>query len=146
MFSKLFISLYHRQSSDIESDEDWEPVCKKPHTEGHDDSTLSGEEPHPTPSQRGSASRRPRGRGLGRGRGRGRGRTGSSSSQAEMSTSTSEERWNGVDVPDVTPPQPTFRSTNSPGPKLIRTATYSFTALPTFFYKLLATDNNSKHQ
>ncbi len=30
MFCKLFISLYHRQSSDIESDEDWEPVSKSP--------------------------------------------------------------------------------------------------------------------
>ncbi len=27
----------HRQSSDIESNEVWEPVSEKPYTEGHDD-------------------------------------------------------------------------------------------------------------
>ncbi len=61
-------------------------------------------------------------------------RTGSSSSQAEVSTSTSEEKWNGVDIPDVTPPQPTFRHTNSPGPKLIRTATYTVLQLYQLFF------------
>uniref|UniRef100_A0A671KS10 PiggyBac transposable element-derived protein domain-containing protein n=1 Tax=Sinocyclocheilus anshuiensis TaxID=1608454 RepID=A0A671KS10_9TELE len=35
------------------------------------------------------------------------------------------KRWNGVDVPEVTPPQPTFRPTKSPGPQLIRTANYT---------------------
>ncbi len=30
----------HRQSSDIESNEVWEPVSKKPHTEGHDDNNY----------------------------------------------------------------------------------------------------------
>ncbi len=69
-----------------------------------------------------------------RGRGMRRGRTAISSSQAEVSTSTSEERWNGVDVPDVTPPQPTFRPTNSPGPKLMRTATYTVLQLYQLFF------------
>ncbi|XP_039670607.1 uncharacterized protein LOC120567704 [Perca fluviatilis] len=69
--------------------------------------SSSGEEPHlPTPQN----SRRQRGRGRGKGRG---------CSQAR-STSPSEERWNDVDVPDITPPQPTFRPRNVPGPQLIR--------------------------
>ncbi len=76
------------------------------------------------------------GKGKGKGEGEG-GRTGSSSSsQAEVSTSTSEEKWNGVDIPDVTPPQPTFRPTNSPGPKLIRTATYTVLQLYQLFFLL----------
>ncbi|KAL1276685.1 hypothetical protein QQF64_036308 [Cirrhinus molitorella] len=102
------------------------------------DITSSEEETHPLPSQRGFASTRPRGRGLRRGRGMGRGRAGSSS-QAEMSTSTCEERWNDVDVPDVTPPQPTFRPTKSPGPQLIRYKLFvdNFYTSPPLFYDLL---------
>ncbi len=34
----LLTFLYHRQSSDIELNEVWESVSKKPYTEGHDDS------------------------------------------------------------------------------------------------------------
>ncbi len=33
--------LYHRQSSDIESNEVWETVSKTPYTEGHNDSKKS---------------------------------------------------------------------------------------------------------
>ncbi|XP_055065254.2 uncharacterized protein [Misgurnus anguillicaudatus] len=140
-----------KPSSESESDEVWEP---KKHTEGQNDSTSSGEEPHPPPSQRGFASKTPRGRARGRGRGRargrgrgrGRGRSGSSSSQVEMASSTSEDGWNDVDVPDVTPPQPTFRPTNAPGPQLIRTATYTVLQFfQLFFFKHPVTDNNYKH-
>ncbi len=36
--SVLCVVFYnHRQSSDIESNEVWEPVSEKPYTEGHDD-------------------------------------------------------------------------------------------------------------
>ncbi|XP_039547063.1 piggyBac transposable element-derived protein 4-like [Pimephales promelas] len=110
-----------KPSSENESDEVWEPGSKKQLTEGQSESTSSGEEPHPPPSQRRSASKTPRGRARGRGRGRGR----SGSSQVEMSSSTSEDGWNDVDIPDLTPPQPTFRPTNAPGPQLIRTGTYT---------------------
>ena len=83
--------------------------------------SSSGEEPHlPTPQN----SRRQRGRGRGKGRG---------CSQAR-STSPSEERWNDVDVPDITPPQPTFRPRNVPGPRLIRTATYTALQLFQLFF------------
>ncbi len=34
----MLLFLYHRQSSDIELNEVWEPVSSKPYTEGHDDS------------------------------------------------------------------------------------------------------------
>ncbi len=37
----LLTSLYHRQSSDIESNEVSEPVSKKPYTEGHDSKKSS---------------------------------------------------------------------------------------------------------
>ncbi|XP_067283804.1 piggyBac transposable element-derived protein 4-like isoform X2 [Pseudorasbora parva] len=121
--------LLDKLSSDNETEEDWEPASKKIQTEGHD--SRSEKKAHPT-SQRGSASRRPRGRG----RGRGRGRTGSSISQAEISTST-DERWNDVDIQDVTPPQATFRPTNPPGPKVKRTDTY--TALQ--FFQLFFTNS-----
>ncbi|XP_060942279.1 piggyBac transposable element-derived protein 4-like [Limanda limanda] len=80
------------------------------------------------------ASKRPRGEEeetlLSRTRPRGRGR-GSSSSRAEVSTSTSGERWNDVDVPDITPPQPTFCPPRAPGPQLRRSGT-SHTALQLF--------------
>ncbi|XP_062312170.1 piggyBac transposable element-derived protein 4-like [Osmerus eperlanus] len=108
------------------SDEDYEPdtpaqVSKRPRTAaGQQQETSSSSSDDPP--QRGSASRR-------RPRGRGRGR-GSSRTKAGASTSPSGERWNDVDIPDITPPQPTFRPTNPPGPQLIRTATY--TALQLF--------------
>ncbi len=35
--SVLLFFYNHRQSSDIESNEVWEPVSEKPYTEGHDD-------------------------------------------------------------------------------------------------------------
>ncbi|XP_057178449.1 piggyBac transposable element-derived protein 4-like [Triplophysa rosa] len=129
-----------------ETDEDWEPSSKKPYTNRQDDSTSSEDKPQTSPTQRDSASKRPRGKGRARGRGkgrargrgkgraRGRGRTASTSGQAEMSIPTSEERWNDVDVPDVTPPQPTFRPTKSPGPQLIRTANYTALQLFQLFF------------
>ncbi|KAK9532194.1 hypothetical protein VZT92_009592 [Zoarces viviparus] len=116
-----------KQSSDVDSDQDWEPdtsrpVSKRPHRVEQQDSTSSGEEPHPPTPQRGSASsRRPRGSAPGR---RGRG-TGSSSQDG-----TSGQRWNDVGIPDITPPQPTFGPARSSGPQLTRTATY--TALQLF--------------
>ncbi|XP_057211316.1 uncharacterized protein LOC130567325 [Triplophysa rosa] len=113
-----------------ETDEDWEPSSKKPYTNRQDDSTSSEDKPQTSPTQRDSASKRPRGIG----RARGRGRTASTSGQAEMSIPTSEERWNDVDVPDVTPPQPTFRPTKSPGPQLIRTANYTALQLFQLFF------------
>ena len=110
------------------SDEDYEPdipaqVSKRPRTAaGRGDSSGSSSD-EPQPSQRGYASRSPRGRGRGRGRG-------SSRTKAGATTTPPGERWNDVDIPDITPPQPTFRPTNPPGPQLIQTATY--TALQLF--------------
>ncbi|XP_039679214.1 uncharacterized protein LOC120573509 [Perca fluviatilis] len=139
-------------------DMDWEPatsapVSKWPHGVEQQDSSSGEKLPFP------QNSRRPRGRGQGRGKGRGveqqdsssgeephlptpqnsrrqrgRGRgKGSVCSQAR-STSPSEERWNDVDVPDITPPQPTFRPRNVPGPQLIRTATYTALQLFQLFF------------
>uniref|UniRef100_A0A8D0AC50 PiggyBac transposable element-derived protein domain-containing protein n=1 Tax=Sander lucioperca TaxID=283035 RepID=A0A8D0AC50_SANLU len=86
-------------------------------------SCMDSVEAHlPTPQN----SRRQRGRGRGKGKGRG-------CSQAR-SSSPSEERWNDVDVPDITPPQPTFRPRNVPGPQLIRTATYTALQLFQLFF------------
>ncbi|XP_034453554.1 uncharacterized protein LOC117769069 [Hippoglossus hippoglossus] len=53
---------------------------------------------------------------------------------AGMSTSTSGERWHDDDVQDITPPQPTFRPTRSPGPQLICTATYTVLQLFQLFF------------
>ncbi|XP_061584596.1 piggyBac transposable element-derived protein 4-like [Cololabis saira] len=41
------------------------------------------------------------------------------------SSSPEEEKWNDVDEPDITPAQPTFRPTYSPGPQLVHTASYT---------------------
>uniref|UniRef100_A0A671KYI7 PiggyBac transposable element-derived protein domain-containing protein n=1 Tax=Sinocyclocheilus anshuiensis TaxID=1608454 RepID=A0A671KYI7_9TELE len=88
----------------------WEPVSKKPYTKGHDDNTSSGEDPHPSPSQRDSA--------------KGEGELAAAAVKLRCQPAHLK-RWNGVDVPEVTPPQPTFRPTKSPGPQLIRTANYT---------------------
>ncbi|XP_052010391.1 piggyBac transposable element-derived protein 4-like [Xyrauchen texanus] len=122
-----------KQLPDVESDSDWEPdtsspLNKRPHRVKRQDSTSSREEPHLPSPQKGCSGRSPSGRGWGKGRGAG------SSSQAGMSTSTSGERWNDVDVPDITPPQPTFRPNNSPGPQLIRSATYTAMQLFQLFF------------
>ncbi|KAJ8367578.1 hypothetical protein AAFF_G00314670 [Aldrovandia affinis] len=79
--------------------------------------------------QQGSTSRRPRGRGRGRARG-----SSSSSSSSHAGTSTSGEGWNDVDEPDITPPQPTFRPTRTPGPQLIGVATYTALQLFQLFF------------
>ncbi|XP_034404934.1 piggyBac transposable element-derived protein 4 [Cyclopterus lumpus] len=72
------------------------------------ESTSLEEEPHsPTPQRSG-----------------GRGRS------KQAGSSTPEEGWNDIDVPDVTPPQPTFRPNRALGPQLNPTATY--TALQLF--------------
>ncbi|XP_067101180.1 piggyBac transposable element-derived protein 4-like [Osmerus mordax] len=62
-------------------------------------------------------------------RGGGRG-----SSKPGVFTSTPDERWNDVDVPDITPPQPTFAPTNPPGPQLDQTATYTVLELFQLFF------------
>ncbi|XP_047431485.1 piggyBac transposable element-derived protein 4 [Mugil cephalus] len=82
-------------------------------------SSLSEDEPPPvkkTPTR----TKRIR-RVTSRWRDRGRGRT---SSPAGTSANT-EERWNDVTTPDITPPQPTFRPVHPPGTKLISTGSYT---------------------
>ncbi|XP_029304254.1 piggyBac transposable element-derived protein 4-like isoform X2 [Cottoperca gobio] len=51
-----------------------------------------------------------------------------------MSATPAGERWNGVDTPDITPPQPIFRPRNAPGPKLILTASYTPLELFNLFF------------
>ncbi|XP_049445727.1 piggyBac transposable element-derived protein 4-like isoform X1 [Epinephelus fuscoguttatus] len=127
-----------QQPSEEDSDVEWEPdsspAGKRPREE--QDSSSSGEE-QPTPtSKRGSTtpSRRSGGRGPGRGRRRWRVvAAGARTSQTGLSTSP-EEKWNDVDEPDITPPQPTFRPIRSPGPQLIRTATYTALQLFQLFF------------
>ncbi|XP_068583273.1 piggyBac transposable element-derived protein 4-like [Cebidichthys violaceus] len=43
-------------------------------------------------------------------------------------------RWNDADDADITPPQPTFRPTRSPGPQLLRGATYTSLQLFQLFF------------
>ncbi|XP_075948068.1 uncharacterized protein LOC142950046 [Anarhichas minor] len=43
-------------------------------------------------------------------------------------------RWNDADDPDITPPQPTFRPTRTPGPQLRRRATYTALRLFQLFF------------
>ncbi|XP_041639072.1 piggyBac transposable element-derived protein 4-like [Cheilinus undulatus] len=118
-----------RQPSDVGSDSEWEPplVSKRPRGgEGQESSSVAESSP-PAFKRCASSKKKPRGTRKGRGRGRGRG-INSSSSQA--SSETPGQGWNGVDVPDIVPPQPIFRPARTPGPQLILTSSY--TALQLF--------------
>ncbi|XP_053297922.1 uncharacterized protein LOC128457306 [Pleuronectes platessa] len=104
----MFLDGRHITLDEMEpSDVTWEPESSQPTSK------------RPRGEEEQDSRTRPRGRGRG-----------SSSSRAGLSTSTSGERWNDVDVPDITPPQPTFCPARSPGPQLGRSATY--TALQLF--------------
>ena len=93
-----------------ESEIDWEQDCCAPL------SRYSDEEEE---REQGSTSSRGGGRGGG---------------QPGVFTSTPEERWNDVDVPDITPPQPTFAPKNPPGPQLDQTASYTVLELFQLFF------------
>ena len=126
-----FISLFshNRHSSDIDSDPEWEATStpvQPLHREEQQSSTPSRGETQ-TPVFQNGFSRTSRGRGCRR-------KSSSSSSQVVRSASISEERWNDVNVSDITPPQPTFRPARSPGPQLVRTASYTALQLFQLFF------------
>uniref|UniRef100_A0A8C2ZIU9 PiggyBac transposable element-derived protein domain-containing protein n=1 Tax=Cyclopterus lumpus TaxID=8103 RepID=A0A8C2ZIU9_CYCLU len=54
--------------------------------------------------------------------------------QAGSSTGRPDEEWNDVDVPDISPPQPTFRPKREPGPQLILTVKYAVLQLFQLFF------------
>ncbi|XP_017339063.1 piggyBac transposable element-derived protein 4 [Ictalurus punctatus] len=114
------------QSSDVDSDVERKPdtsspLNKRPRRAEQRDRTSSGDKSRPRTPPRGSAGRR-------RTRSKGKAR------EKRKGGGTSGERWNDVDVPDVTPQQPTFRPANSPGPQLIRTAMYTAMELFQLFF------------
>ncbi|XP_040890251.1 piggyBac transposable element-derived protein 4 [Toxotes jaculatrix] len=117
-------STYSETESD--SDASYSPPAKRSRTTRA--SSSSSSEDTTTPSRR--STRKARGRGRGKGKGRGRGR-GSSSRQEETQ---SEERWCGVDEPDITPPQPTFRPARPPGLQHLATTNYSALQLFQLFF------------
>ncbi|KAJ8272672.1 hypothetical protein GJAV_G00092040 [Gymnothorax javanicus] len=80
---------------------------ERPHAAEQQDGSSSGEEAHLSPPQSSTASRK------------------GNSRQVRSSSSTCGGRWNDIDVPDITPPLPIFKPTHLPGPRLIRTATFS---------------------
>ena len=100
------------------SDEDYEPktpaqVSKRPHT-------AAGQEDSSSSSSSSSSASNPEG--FGQQEKAKRKRKGQ---QQNQTWSVNKPIWNDVDIPDITPPQPTFRPTNPPGPQLIRTAIYT---------------------
>ncbi|XP_061591014.1 piggyBac transposable element-derived protein 4 [Cololabis saira] len=105
-----------------DSDGDWESDVSTLVTKCSHGEDSSGEEQHSPTVQRASASMGGGGRG----------------GAVGASTSTSpQEKWNDVDEPDITPPQPTFRPAHSPGPRLITTATYT----PLQLFQMFFTDS-----
>uniref|UniRef100_A0A672HNV6 PiggyBac transposable element-derived protein domain-containing protein n=1 Tax=Salarias fasciatus TaxID=181472 RepID=A0A672HNV6_SALFA len=95
------------------------------------DSTSGEEEPHPPTPARGVKRRRGRGRGRGRGRRRRSPRQRNSDSDDD---GTSGERWNDVDVPDITPPQMVFKPSRTPGPQLLTAENYTTAQLFQLFF------------
>ncbi|XP_047675159.1 piggyBac transposable element-derived protein 4-like [Tachysurus fulvidraco] len=112
------------------SDSDWQPEAKRskrtPVTVEEEEEELK---PQPSTSRQGRG--RGRGRAGGRAGGRGRGRS------TPKQSSGPEGAWQGTDVEDITPKQPTFNPARTPGVQLMGGVKYTILEL----FKLFMTDN-----
>ncbi|XP_030607770.1 piggyBac transposable element-derived protein 4-like [Archocentrus centrarchus] len=119
------------------SDHKWEPA-----KQSVEDASWSDEEDLTPASARARRSFRSRARARDGDRGRSR-----SSTRGGNTSTPAADRWHGVEVPDIMPPQPTFCPSRTPGAQLVMSAAYSAVELFQLFFtadmlqKLLANSN-----
>ncbi|XP_047677674.1 piggyBac transposable element-derived protein 4-like [Tachysurus fulvidraco] len=110
------------------SDSDWQPERKRPK---RTPVTVEEEDLEPQPSS--STQPASQGRERGRGRGRGRGRAGGRAGGRSTPSSGLEGAWQGTDVEDITPDQPSFLPARTPGGQLMGGVKYTILQLFSLF-------------